>query len=68
MKSIDASVKAQARRLETLEKRAGLPNSQPAGERVTKSEPEDMSWPMDMNRPRDRASVSKDVSFHGERP
>jgi hypothetical protein len=66
MKSLDASVKAQAARLSALEKRAGVPNSQPLGERVTKTEPEDASWPIDMNRPRDRASVDKAVSFHDD--
>ncbi|MGO8996585.1 MAG: hypothetical protein ACLQVI_25000 [Polyangiaceae bacterium] len=66
MKSLDASVKAQAARLSALEKRAGVPNSQPPGERVTKTEPEDASWPIDMNRPRDRASVDKAVSFHDD--
>ena len=66
MKSIDASVKTQAARLSALEKRAGVPNSQPPGERVTKTEPEDASWPIDMNRPRDRASVDKAVSFHDD--
>jgi hypothetical protein len=66
MKSVDATVKAQAARLAVLEKRAGVPNSQPAGERVTKTEPEAPSWPIDMNRPRDRASVDKNVSFHDD--
>ena len=66
MKSLDASVKGQAARLSALEKRAGVPNSQPPGERVTKTEPEDASWPIDMNRPRDRASVDKAVSFHDD--
>jgi hypothetical protein len=41
-------------------------NSQPPGERVAKGEPEDASWPMDMNRPRDRASTQKAVSFHDD--
>ncbi len=66
MKSLDASMKAQAARLDVLEKRAGVPNSQPAGERVAKTEPEDLSWPIDMNRPRDRASVDKNLSFHDD--
>jgi hypothetical protein len=69
LKSMDALLKAQAARLETLEKRAGVPNSQPAGEAVAKAAPSpEPSWPMDMNRPRDRASVDKSVSFYpGER-
>ena len=38
MKSLDATVKSQATRLEALEKRTGLPNSRPAGERVAKGD------------------------------
>jgi hypothetical protein len=65
LKSMDALLKAQAARLETLEKRAGVPNSQPAGESITKAAPPpEPSWPLDMNRPRDRASVDKSVSFY----
>jgi hypothetical protein len=68
MKSLDTTVKAQGTRLEALEKRTGLPNSRPAGERVAKGagEEDSTSWPIDMNRPRDRASVDKAVSFHDD--
>ena len=66
MKSLGDTMKTQAARLDALEKRAGVSNSQPPGERVAKAEPEDPSWPMDMNRPRDRASTQKAVSFHDD--
>ncbi|MGO8997697.1 MAG: hypothetical protein ACLQVI_30640 [Polyangiaceae bacterium] len=64
MKSLNATLKAQAARISTLEKRAGVPNSAPAGERVAKAEPEETSWPLDLNRPLDRSSVERTVSFH----
>lgn len=64
MKSLDQSVKAQAGRLAALEKRTGVPNSQPAGEGRGGREPDEESWPLDLNRPMDRASVDKSTSFH----
>ncbi len=64
MKALGTSIKVQGERVEALEKRVGLPNSRPVGERVEKREPDETSWPIDMNRPRDRSSVDKDVSFH----
>lgn len=66
VKSLDAlsaSFKDQQLRLSKLEKRFGLPNSAPK-ERTQKQDPENVSWPMDLNRPMDRASVDQSVSFH----
>lgn len=57
-------VKEQAQRLSKLEKRFGLPNSAPAREQSERSTEEDVGWPMDLNRPLDRDSVDKSVSFH----
>ena len=65
MKSLDTLVRGQASRIDRLEKRSGVPNSNPPGERTTKREPaEEESWPLDLNRPRDRGSVDKSLSFH----
>ena len=66
MKSLDTLVRGQASRIDRLEKRAGVPNSKPPGERTTKREREsdEESWPLDLNRPRDRGSVDKSLSFH----
>ena len=60
------TVREQQQRLARLEKRSGLPNSAPSGERPPRRDPddEDVGWPMDLNRPCDRESVDKSVSFH----
>jgi len=62
-KLVDA-LKDQAQRLSKLEKRFGLPNSAPVREDHNRPEYEDVGWPMDLNRPFDRESVDKAVSFH----
>lgn len=64
VRSLVDAVKAQQQRLARLEKRFGLPNSLPTDERVTKRESEDTSWPLDLNKPVDRKSVDRSVSFH----
>jgi hypothetical protein len=58
------AVKEQQQRLSKLEKRFGLPNSAPAREQPETPEPEDVGWPLDLNRPFDRENVDKAVSFH----
>ncbi len=64
VKALVKAVQTQQQRLARLEKRFGLPNSLPAGERVAKRESGDESWPLDLNNPMDRKSVDKAVSFH----
>jgi hypothetical protein len=64
LRSLTSTVKEQQQRLARLEKRFGLPNSAPSGERPTKPAEEDVGWPMDLNRPFDRESVDKATSFH----
>ena len=64
LRSLTSTVKEQQQRLARLEKRFGLPNSAPSGERPTKPEEEDVGWPMDLNRPFDRENVDKATSFH----
>jgi hypothetical protein len=64
LRSLTSTVKEQQQRLARLEKRFGLPNSAPSGERPAKPEDEDVGWPMDLNRPFDRESVDKATSFH----
>ena len=64
LRSLTATVKEQQQRLARLEKRFGLPNSAPSGERPAKPEEDDVGWPMDLNRPFDRESVDKATSFH----
>lgn len=52
-------------RLAQLEKHFGVPRSTPAGERRTSTtEDDDEGWSLDLNRPVDRESVDKSVSFH----
>lgn len=63
-KALSESVTAQAQRLGRVEKQFGLPNSAPPPEPVTKSQPEEVGWPMDLNKPMDRENVDKAVSFH----
>jgi hypothetical protein len=63
-KVLSESVTAQAQRLGRVEKQFGLPNSAAPAEPVTKSQPEDVGWPMDLNKPMDRENVDKAVSFH----
>jgi hypothetical protein len=63
-KALSESVTAQAHRLGRVEKQFGLPNSAPPPEPVTKSQPEEVGWPMDLNKPMDRENVDKAVSFH----
>jgi hypothetical protein len=63
-KALSGSVTAQAQRLGRVEKQFGLPNSAPPPEPVMKSQPEEVGWPMDLNKPMDRENVDKAVSFH----
>ena len=64
LRALTGTVKEQQQRLGRLEKRFGLPNSAPSGERPAKPEKDDVGWPMDLNRPFDRESVDKATSFH----
>ena len=64
LRTLTGTVQEQQQRLARLEKRFGLPNSAPSGERPAKPEDEDVGWPLDLNRPYDRESVDKAVSFH----
>ena len=64
LRALTGTVKEQPQRLGRLEKRFGLPNSAPSGERPAKPEEDDVGWPMDLNRPFDRESVDKATSFH----
>ncbi len=64
LRTLTDTVKEQQQRLARLEKRFGLPNSAPSGEQPPRPEPEDVGWPMDLNRPLGRESVDKAVSFH----
>lgn len=65
LRAIGETVKAQQQRLARMEKRFGLPNSAPIGERPTRAEDEaDIGWPLDLNRSLDRESVDKAISFH----
>lgn len=66
MKSVESLtevVREQQGRLARMEKAEGLPNSRRSEGTRPAPEPQDVSWPMDMNRPLTRESVSKDLSF-----
>lgn len=58
------TVKEQQQRLGRVEKQFGLPNSAAPAERVSKASVEDVGWPLDLNKPKDRESVDKAISFH----
>ena len=65
LRSLGETVKEQQQRLARMEKRFGLPNSAPTGERPARSEDDaDIGWPLDLNRSLDRDSVDKAISFH----
>ncbi|MGI5865762.1 MAG: hypothetical protein ACOX6T_27390 [Myxococcales bacterium] len=64
LRTLTETVKEQQQRLGRIEKRFGLPNSAPSGERPAKPDDEDIGWPLDLNRPFDRESVDKATSFH----
>jgi hypothetical protein len=65
LRVLGETMKQHQRRLAQVEKRFGLPNSSPSGEHQAKpQEPENIGWPLDLNRSLDRDSVDKSVSFH----
>jgi len=64
VRALTGSVSAQQQRLARLEKQHGLPNSRPPGERPASAHKDDTGWPLNMNKPFDRASVDKSISFH----
>ncbi|MCA9626271.1 MAG: hypothetical protein KC766_01335 [Myxococcales bacterium] len=65
LRSLGETVKEQQQRLARMEKRFGLPNSTPTGERPARTEDDaDIGWPLDLNRSLDRESVDKAISFH----
>lgn len=65
LRSLGETVKEQQQRLARMEKRFGLPNSTPTGERPARAEDDaDIGWPLDLNRNLDRDSVDKAISFH----
>lgn len=65
LRSLGETVKEQQQRLARMEKRFGLPNSTPTGERPARAgDDADIGWPLDLNRSLDRDSVDKAISFH----
>lgn len=64
LRTLSDTVREQQQRLGRLEKHSGLPNSAAPAERVSKAAPEDVGWPLDLNKPMSRESVDKAVSFH----
>lgn len=63
-RALSETVKEQQQRLGRVEKQFGLPNSAAPAERVSKATVEDVGWPLDLNKPKDRENVDKAVSFH----
>ncbi len=63
-RALSETVKEQQQRLGRVEKQFGLPNSAAPAERVLKATGEDVGWPLDLNKPKDRESVDKAISFH----
>ncbi|WP_375743676.1 hypothetical protein NR800_37310 [Corallococcus interemptor] len=64
VRALEGSVKEQHQRLGRVEKQFGLPNSSAPAERPPKPSAEDVGWPLDMNKPLNRESVDKALSFH----
>lgn len=65
MRTLADAMKDQSQRLGRLEKGVGLPNSRQAPERpAPRPGNDEVSWPLDLNRPMDRESVDKTTSFH----
>jgi hypothetical protein len=60
------TVQHQQERLGRVEKQFGMPNSSQAPETpVSKTKSDDsVGWPLDLNKPLDRESVDKSLSFH----
>ena len=63
VEALTAAVREQNQRLSVVEKQFGMPNSTAVGDRPV-AKAADVSWPVDLNRPLDRDSVEKAVSFH----
>jgi hypothetical protein len=63
-RALAETVKEQQQRLGRVEKQFGLPNSAAPAEHVAKASVEDVGWPLDLNKPKDRESVDKAISFH----
>jgi DNA repair exonuclease SbcCD ATPase subunit len=64
LRTLTDAVKEQGQRLGRLEKNTALPNSRSHEERPRAHESADVGWPLDLNRPKDRESVDKALSFH----
>ncbi|NOJ79819.1 hypothetical protein [Myxococcus xanthus] len=64
VRALEGSVKEQHQRLGRVEKQFGLPNSSAPAERPPKPTVEDVGWPLDLNKPLNRESVDKALSFH----
>jgi len=64
LRTLTDAVKEQGQRLGRLEKGVALPNSRSAPERAEKRADQEVGWPLDLNRPLDRESVDKSLSFH----
>ena len=64
LETLTSAVREQGQRLGRVEKQFGLPNSTPVDGQPAAAKPRGVSWPVDLNRPLDRDSVEKTVSFH----
>ncbi|MBU8900639.1 hypothetical protein KRR26_34020 [Corallococcus sp. M34] len=64
IRALEGSLKEQSQRLGRVEKQHGLPNSSASSERPPKPPVEDVGWPLDLNKPLNRESVDKALSFH----
>jgi hypothetical protein len=65
LRTLTDAMKDTSQRIGRLEKGVGLPNSRQAPERPAgRPGTEEVSWPLDLNRPMDRESVDKTTSFH----
>lgn len=68
---LETQLKDQGERIGKVEKNVGLPASRTpegsGGGGGDSDDDDEVSWPLDLNAPMDRASVDKSLSFHGDR-
>ncbi|MBE7449174.1 MAG: hypothetical protein HS111_09840 [Kofleriaceae bacterium] len=67
---LETQLKEQGDRIGKVEKNVGLPASRTpegGGAGGDPGDEDDVSWPLDLNAPMDRASVDKSLSFHGDK-
>ena len=66
MNWLEFLVKRQEEELGRIRQARGVSNAIPVEGDARRSEPQEVSWPLDMNRPISRDAVAKAVSFYDD--